>query len=392
MSRTPIAPAETALAQARALAPLLVEQSATNEQERRLSARSVEALTEAGLFAMSVPARRGGGEVDLATQLRVLEEIAQADSAAAWCVMIASTTALAGSYLADEGGAEIYGANPLGATSGVYAPRGAARRVEGGLRVTGRWPFSSGCEHSAWRLGGVLILGEKGPLLLPDGTPDLRLAFFPAADTRVVDTWRVMGLRGTGSHDVEVEDVFVPERRTFSPLADASRVEGALYAFPLFGFLALEVAAVALGIARAALGAFTRLARDKTPMGARRTLAQRGVVQREVAEAEALVRAARAFLYDAVGEAWDRARAGDPVTMEQRGDLRLAATHAVANAAAAVDLVYHAGGGTSIYAESPLERHFRDVHVVTQHAMVGPAVYEVVGRLLLGAAPGRAEL
>jgi alkylation response protein AidB-like acyl-CoA dehydrogenase len=194
----------------------------------------------------------------------------------------------------------------------------------------------------------------------------------------------VSGLRGTGSHDIVIEDRVVPAARSVSLVTDRPRATGALYRFPVFGLLALGIAAVALGIARRALEELIALAAAKTPTGSRRRLAERAAVQADVAWAEATLGAGRAFLFDAIGQAWTCAVAGDALTLAHRARLRLGATHAVTAAAAAVDRMYNAGGGTAIYATSPLQRCFRDVHVATQHVMVAPPTLELVGRVLLG--------
>ena len=210
------------------------------------------------------------------------------------------------------------------------------------------------------------------------------MLLLPAGEVEILDTWTVAGLCGTGSHDMVVTDAFVPASRAVSLVTDPPRQPGPLYAFPLFGLLAVGIAAVALGLGRAAVDELTDLAGVKVPTGSRRRLAQRSAVQADVAQAEARLRSGRAFLLDAVGAAWTSACAGDAISLEQRALLRTAATHATREAAATVDLAYEAGGGTSVYATSPLQRHFRDVHVVTQHVMVAPATYELAGRVLLG--------
>jgi alkylation response protein AidB-like acyl-CoA dehydrogenase len=201
---------------------------------------------------------------------------------------------------------------------------------------------------------------------------------------RILDTWHVAGLRGTGSHDMTVDDVVVPAERSVSIVDDRPRADGPLYAFPVFGLLAIGIAAVALGIARAAIDELVRLARAKTPEGSRRTLAERPAVQVDVAQAEALVGAARAHLDTAIDRAWEAATQRGAIALEDRARLRLAATHATASAARATDLAYGAGGGSAIYAASPLQRCFRDVHVATQHMMVAPPTWELAGRVLLG--------
>jgi alkylation response protein AidB-like acyl-CoA dehydrogenase len=181
-----------------------------------------------------------------------------------------------------------------------------------------------------------------------------------------------------------VRDLRVPVTRSVSITDERPVAEGALYAFPVFGLLAIGIAAVALGIARGALDEIERLATEKTPTGSRRLLAERPVVQAQIAEAEATAGASRAFLREVIDEAWTTARAAGAIPIALRGRLRLAATHATTASARAVDVAYTAGGGTAVYAESPLQRAFRDIHVVTQHMMVAPATWELAGRVLLG--------
>ena len=357
------------------LAPEARGRADETERGRRVPPDLVTDIARAGLFRMALPAAYGGVQADAADLLRAIEVMAEADGATGWCVMIGATTAATAALLPPDAADEIYGRDPLIVTGGVYAPHGRARRVDGGYRVAGRWPFASGCQHCAWLTGGVMV-EDDGP-----GPP--RVLFFPAADVEIIDTWSVAGLEGTGSHDIAVTDVFVPAGREVVPGVDRPRVEGALYRFPIFGLLALGVGAVALGIARAAITELIGMAAGKTPTGGRRTLAERAVVQTDVAQAEVALRAARALFYAAVGEAWAAASAG-AVTVEHRLSLRLAATHAAATAAKVVDAMYLAGGGSAVYRSHLLQRCFRDAHVITQHMIVTPATWELEGRLLLG--------
>lgn len=368
---------------ARALAAGIRAQAEQIEQERRLPAPVVRALAAAGLFRMCVPRAFGGGEVDAAGMIRAIEAIAQADGSAGWCVMIGATSGVVSAYLPDDAAREIY-PSPEAVIGGVYAPHGTAVACDGGYQVSGRWPFASGCEHCTWLLGGCIVLADGAPRLLPNGIPDTRLMLFPATDVRVIDTWDVSGLRGTGSHDIAVSELFVPAQRSASLITDPPRQSGPLYAFPVFGLLALGIAGVALGIARSAIDTLSELAAAKTPTGSRRRLAERAVIQMQVAEAEARLRGARAFLFEAVDEAWRAALAQGAISTRQRAVLRLAATHATTSSAKVVDLMYNAGGATSVYAKSPLQRYFRDIHVVTQHMMVAPPTYELTGRVFLG--------
>src|SRR5262249_2755172 len=256
---------------------------------------------------------------------------------------------------------------------GAFAALGRATPVDGGYRVSGRWPFASGCEHCTWLMGGCVIADGQSVRRLPSGAPDARLMLFPPGEARLIDTWTGAGLRGTGSHDIAVDDALVPAARSFSLVTDRPYHRSPLYAFPVFGLLALGIGAVALGIARAAIDELVRLARAKTPTHSRRLLAERATVQVDVAKAEALLASARAFVFEASGEAWAVAESEGAIELRHRARLRLAATHATITAARVVDLMYDAGGGTVVYATSPLQRHFRDVHVATQHTLAAPA-------------------
>jgi alkylation response protein AidB-like acyl-CoA dehydrogenase len=366
---------------ARAAAEVIAPLSARIERERSLPPEAVGALVGAGVYKMLVPLAFGGGEAPAATLLEVIEELARADGSAGWCAMIGATSALMSAYLEPELAREVYG--PADAiTCGSFAPLGRAELVEGGYRVRGRWPFASGCEHASWRMGGVLV-GAGGPGGAAGRAPEPRSVLFRADETKIFDTWHVSGLCGTGSHDFEVAERVVPATRVFS-LFGPPKQPGALYRLPLFGLLAAGVAMVSLGLARRAIDVFTELAGAKRPPGSKQPIAHRELVQLHLAQAEAKARSARAFLFDALGRVVDEVDAGDAASLRSRALLRLAAAHAAAEAAAAVDLVYHAGGASSVYAESPLQRCFRDVHVATQHVMVSPTSTTLAGRVLLG--------
>ncbi len=358
------------------LGPTIAAEASAAEQGRTLPPALAKAMSEAGLFRMSVPAKWGGSATELTDQLEVIERVATFDGAAGWCVMIASTTSVLAGHLDDAVLDEVFGTDPLASACGVYAPKGVATPVEGGYRVKRRWSVASGCLHSAWRVGGAMVNGGDRPCM--------KLMLFRAEDTTVHDTWRVAGLRGTGSHDIEVDDVFVPESRAISPALGKPLQDGLLYRTPLFGFLAAEVAAVALGIGRASIEAFKELATRKTPMGAKRSLAERGTIQALVSTAEAEVRAGKALLHEAARDCERKLSAGARIGSEERLGLRLAANHAVRSSTAAVDQMYKAGGGSSLYDTSPLQRHLRDIHTVTQHAMVNMNIDELCGRALLG--------
>ncbi len=368
---------------ARSLAADIRASAGETERDRRLAPSLVAKMAEAGLFRLCVPHDLGGLEASPRAAIEVLEEIATADGAAGWCLMVAITSSLVAGYL-DEATARTVFGDPGAVVSGVFAPRGLAHRVDGGYRVSGRWPFASGCQHATSLLGGAVILEGGAPRKGADGVPETRLMIFPAAEVTIHDTWNVVGLAGTGSHDIEVKDVFVPHARSVSFFTDRRTRTSALYELPAFGLLALGVAAVALGIAQSAAADFRRLACEKTPFGGKRPLAARPAIQTHLAEIEALLRSARAFLHDSVDRAFQATQSGDGVPIERRVEMRLAACHATTSAARVVDLAYTAAGGSSIYASSPLQRCFRDVHVATQHVMVGPVIQELCGKVLAG--------
>ena len=346
------------------------------ERERRLPEQLVAEMADAGVFRLCVPRAAGGLEEHPAVLVETVEALARGDGAAGWCAAINATSGLLAGYIPEDDAREVY-AQPRAIAGGVFAPLGRATPVDGGFTVTGRWPFASGCTHCDWLMGGCFVEGEDPPV------PRLMLAH--ADEVEIHDTWDSMGLRGTGSHDIEMRDVFVPAGRAASIVADRPVAQGRLYAFPVFGLLALAIGAVGLGIARGALDDISALAGRRTPTGSRRTMGERPAVQAEVASVEAKLRAARAFLLGAIDEAWEAAAAHGQVPVEHRTALRLAATHAATTAAEVTGMAYHLGGGSAVYeARSPLPRRFRDANTATQHMLVAPATNELTGRLLLG--------
>jgi len=372
---------------AKRFAPEIQRRADGIEQARRMPADLALEMASAGMFRLLVPACHGGTEVHPREFFDAIAATAEADGAVGWCQMIGVTTGLLAATLPESWATEIYGSNPDVITTGVTAPLGRARQVDGGLVVTGRWPFGSGCQISDWICGGTLIESTDGPERGPRGAPRILLPFFPAAEVIIhEDTWDTSGLRGTGSHDIEVREAFVPEGR-WVELGGRPRVDRPLYRFPTFGLLALGVSAVAIGIARHAVLEFVRLATEKVPTGSGRTLAERPAAQKDLAQADASIAAAAALTGEAIESAWELASSEGRLPIESKARLRLAATNNAWSAARAVDLLYHAAGGSAIYTKSPLQRCFRDVHVATQHLMVAQPTYEVVGRVRLGLDP-----
>lgn len=356
---------------ARELTPLLRAQSARIEQQRTLGDEVASALARAGLFRMAVPRSIGGPEHTPREIVEAIEVVSIADAAAGWCVGIGATTGLVAGYLPIESARAMF-ADPMHAACGVFAPMGKGVREAGGVRVKGRWSFASGCDHSEWRLVGFMVEGEG-----------MMQGIVRASDTRIVDTWHASGLRGTGSHDMVIDDALIADAFTLS-LSGAPREDGPLYRFPVFGLLSLGIAGVTLGIARAALDAFAELAKTKKQAGSNRTLAERETVQTDLARADGSLRAGRALVLSTIDEIFERAKSSAPLSLSDRAALRLAATHAAERAAGAVDVVQRMAGSASVYDTQPFGRFHRDVHVATQHLMVSDTTYTMVGRAMLG--------
>ena len=364
------------------LTALAAEHAAAGDADRRLAEPVVAAFRDAGLFRALVPAALGGLEAAPQDFLDTVRTLAGADAAAAWIVAVCGTGGMLAAYLEPEAAAQVYGDGQI--VGGVFAPRGRALPDGEDLLVSGRWSFASGSAHADWLMVGCLVADGEDVVRTPAGGPDVRLVLFPRAAFTMHDAWDVAGLRATGSDDIELDGARAPAVRSASLITQAPRVDTPLYTFPPFGLLALSIASVALGIAGAALGDLVDLAGGKTPTGSTRPLAARPDTQARVARGRAAVDAAAALIAAAVGDAWEAARAGTPIGVERRAALRRAATHATETAAAVTSDMYALGGGTSVYASSPLQRRHRDVHVATQHALIAPATWELTGRLALG--------
>jgi len=353
------------------------------ERMRRLPLPLVEALARAGLFRLWIPRAFGGEETDPMTLVRVVEEIARVDGAAGWCVAIGGEYGVFGGYLQPDAAREIYGSDPLVVTGGAFRPTGQAVVVDGGYRVTGRWPLGSGCQHSAWIVGGCRVLDGDRLRLGPDGIPVMRLMFFPAASCEILDTWHSIGLRGTGSHDYTATDLFVPAARSLS-FREPPAAPGPLYALPTIALFGTVLAAVPLGIARHAIDILTELAGTKITTRTQQVLREDATMRGDLGRAEALLRSGRAFLYEALEEAWRVVSAGQTISVTQRALVWLASTHAANAAKQATELMFSAGGATSAYISSGLERCLRDVHAAGQHLTLASSNYEMAGQAFLG--------
>ena len=369
------------------LAPAVRAARDDAERMRQTPPSLAAAITEAGIYQMYLPRSMGGPETPPLVAFRVVEELSRVDGSVGWCAMIATALSLNVGRLPAEVGRELAGTPADYRGAGSARPGGRAWDVEGGYRVKGRWNFASGIQNARWLYATCIMMDGDAPRLSAAGTPVLRAMWVPRESVTIVDTWQTMGMRGTGSQDFTIDDVFVPEKR--SRLSDADPCETG----PLFNKRAWYVnlwtpsAANALGIARGAIDALTEIASTEASTMSSNLLRDRSLVQTRIAEADAIVHSARAYVFDAVGRLWNTLSAGEAPTDQEIAQGRLSLVHAMHESVRAVDKVFHAAGTNAIYTRLPLERAFRDVHVAVQHAAGLPVYFESAGKVLLGSRP-----
>jgi alkylation response protein AidB-like acyl-CoA dehydrogenase len=376
------------LDRARQLAPLIEAAAAEGERARRLPERVVTALHDAGLYRLLLPRSLDGAELDPPTFARVIEEVGRADPSTAWCLCQAAGCTMISGYVTPEVAREIFG-DLRALLAWGPSPDARAVVVDGGYRVSGTWSFASGCRQATW-LGGQCAVHEPDgrPRRRRDGSAETRWMLFPAAQATLLDTWHVIGLRATGSDSFTATDLFVPREHSAARDDPAERRHGGLlYCFPATSVYASGFAGVAIGNARRTLDAFVALARAKTPRGLRAPLRESPVVQSELARTEARLEAARALLLGSLEAVWREVVRTGALELADRVRIRMAATHAITEATAAVDFAYHAAGATAIFESQAFERRFRDAHTVAQQVQGRQTHFETVGRFLLGLEP-----
>jgi len=375
------------VASARKLVPEVLAARDAGERLRRIPTSIAEALARAGLLQMYLPRSMGGPELPPTVVFQAIEEISRADGAIGWCAMIATCISNSMGLLEADVGREMAGYPADMRLAGSIRPMGRARAVEGGYRLDGRWDFASGVNHARWLKCPCVIWDGDKPIVTSAGVPMTRIFWVPAASATILDTWHVLGLRGSGSHDFALADVFVPKARS-AAMTDPPIERGLLYEPRLqLSWMWAATVGNALGIARGALDAFRDLASRKSTTMSTALLRDRPVVQARVAEAEAILSAGRAYVQVAIGDLWARASRGERDLDVAVVQARLAITHGMQQAVRAVDLVFHAAGTNAVYERNPLERHFRDIHVAVQHAAGLPAHMEAAGKALLGLRP-----
>jgi alkylation response protein AidB-like acyl-CoA dehydrogenase len=365
------------------------------ERSRRLPQGLAAAMKDAGVFGMAMPRSWGGPELDPLTQFRVIEALAMAEGSVGWCAMIGCDGGYITAFLDQDIARAMY-PDLLVATGAAATTTGQAVRVPGGYRVSGRFPFVSGCHHCEWLWLGCSVLENGVARLDGNGVPETRQCFLRLSQCEILDTWHTTGLRGTGSNDVLVRDEFVGEDLTFS-FQDPKLVKrpGPLYAFP-FMFMA-KGAALALGIARHAIDAVIESAAQKPArrytvgerIEAPKLLRDDVYVQEAVVRAETLLAAARAYFFQVMGDLWATLLDGGQPSDRQIALFTSAYTHIVGVCVDLVQLVYKAAGGSAVYQKGPLDRCLRDVLTMNQHVVGTLRTYEMAGRLLLGLEPLR---
>ena len=373
---------------ARELAPLVRAASDEIEATRRVPDELDAQLEAAGLFQLYLPEAYGGPQADPRSAATAIEEIARADGSTGWVCMIGSVLSRRFAWMDPDAVRAMQAESVSLRAAGSNRALGRAQIEGDGYRVNGRWDYQSGIERSSWMFGTSVLMDGEEPLRDENGVPRTRAVAVPVSDGEIIDTWHVVGLRGTGSFDFELNNLYVPAKRTVSRL-DPPMVESPLYRARFFGIWSHTVhAGCTLGIARGAIDELRDLASGRGSTGSTALLRDRERVQRMVGEAEAIVRSARAYLFDAVAEAWEASSEQVPDPSHEVANVRLAITHAGYEAARAVDLAFQAAGTNAAHTANRLERYFRDVHVAVQHAATAPHNYEGAGRVFLGLPAG----
>ena len=380
------------LAVAEGMLPEIREAADSIDEARRVPDWLAEKLASAGFFHLLTGPEHGGLGADPVTAARVVETLSTASPSVGWVTMIIATASFwTVRVVPDEVRREIFAEVAPGeiqptVIAGTLVPHGRAERVDGGWRLSGQWPFGSGCHHATWLPTAAWLYDDNGPVQDENGVPQWRAFHLPASDCEILDTWYTSGLRGTGSTDYTMDGVFVADNYVKRhSLLEPSLLPDRRYDYAAFNVPMLS--AVALGAARGAVDSLVELFGGKVDRRNQRPVASAFDKQADLGTAEALAGSARAYLYDTTARAWELTMAGEELPLELRANMRLACTHAVTTSAQAVDKAHSAAGASSIYSASPLDRYFRDVHSVAAHAFVRHTTMADGGQLLLGQEP-----
>ncbi len=375
------------VARAKELRPLLTQHAAAGERDRRVAEESIQALTDAGLFRLTIPKRYGGYQTSLRTFIDVSAAVAEADGGTAWIVTLINVCNWMTSLFPVQAQDEVFGADPNAKVSGVLAPTAESRKVDGGWRVTGKWYYNSGSLHSTWAVLGIPITDDAGEVV------DQALALIPGTDLTVEDTWFVAGMKATGSNAVIAEDAFVPEHRilrvpdAINGIYPSEHTETeALYRSAFIPLLALVLIGPQLGMGKAALEYVISKAAKK-PISYTFFEAQQDSVafQLQIAEAARLIDTAHLHAYRAVSDIDEAATRGEYPDFLTRARVRSDTGCVAESITRAIEILLYAHGAGSFAEVNPLQRIWRDSSTAARHAVATPMVaYEVYGKALLG--------
>ena len=383
--------AVSAIAAARTLAPMLRDRADETDALRRLPEENVADMRAAGLFRVIQPARCGGWQMDFHAHLDVVEEISAGCGASGWCLGVLQIHSWVAGLLSQQAQDDIYGDDQDALIVAVLSARGEAVPRGDRYRVSGFWPFGSGSEHSQWAILGARVLDDEGEVV------DEGCFLIPTPEIEIKDDWRVAGLRGTGSCSLVAKEVDVPAHRFISFIdGRAGKTpgghlhDGTLYKAPLAPSLAIALCGPAVGIAEGAISDFI----DYVP--GRTNPHLRGAVQidsplthQTVAEAKARVDAARMLLHRAADDIHEAAENGGEMPVEIRARIRMDSAYAVRLCMEAGEAMFLASGGSGLAESNPVQRAWRDLHAINQHALLQlPTNAEIYGRTILGLDPG----
>jgi len=374
------------LAMARSIEDVALAEAGPSEKNRTLTEPLVKALWDSGLMQFMNPREAGGHEPGFAELIDTWVEMARQDGSLGW-IGIANfpSACFAAAYLPDEGFAEVFTANDNRVTmGGQFFPNGTGEKVEGGYKVTGAWQFGSGTGHSEYVAAGFLPM-DNGEMVMADETmPMMMVAVVPRDQVNFTDGWHVQGLKGTGSYDYELQEVFVPDSHTYPLFTREPQRGGTTYKLGIMPLTGCGHAAWALGVARSALDDVRELAINKVRMGEASSVAHKLTFQRGIAHHEAMWRAAYAGVVEAYTGVERRVAEGEDLSPQMRADVRIAANYATEASREIVEWAHLSAGTTAIREGSRLERSFRDMYTGTQHAFISENVYTEAGKLMLG--------
>jgi indole-3-acetate monooxygenase len=383
------------LSDIQSLAPEITSRIPEIEAGRRIPIDLVEALRSIGMFRLLVPRSYGGFELEFPEALKIITALSRIDGSVGWTVGIASGSSIFASMLQPEVYRQVYGNGPDAIMAGSATPSGTAEATAGGWRVSGRWPFASGCQHADW-IAGFAVMTQAGKLLpgpAGEGGPPLVRGFaLPASDWQIEDTWHVAGLKGTGSDHVSLRDKLVPAANFFDVATGVSHLPGPLYQ-TVTEYLPLIHGAMNTGMAEGALHDLIELAdTGRQQLRAPAPLRDSELFQAELGRISADLRAAQAFLDAQVAGHWRHALAGtlkDDALLAQgiQASIWIAAT-----CIRVADACFTLAGGVALYETSPLQRRMRDLHVAAQHAAAQPRNYVNAGKRLLGDTTAKSQV